>query len=240
MDNKENEPKVLSCMLKGPGPIYKLRTLVGYEDHCPSRTRGPAYTIRPFTQFHIEHIGPGPQYNVSRWTNYGPDNPPAYSMAFREPYRLRDLGPGPGAHYPELCPPMNHDTRAPAYTIKSRSGLKISDTGPGPNAYSLPTCIGPNIPDKEAQGAFSIGGYHEIRQEKIGPGPAGYGATRTDLVKRSSPAYSLKWRHRTRDTDIDPRLQYPQYNTGRRAPMYSFGVKHSECAGLPITDLDED
>lgn len=71
-------------------------------------------------------------------------------------YLVRDLGPGPGAHYPELCPPMNHKIRAPAYSIKSRSRIKFDDIGPGPNAYILPTCIGPKIPDKVAQGAFSM------------------------------------------------------------------------------------
>lgn len=51
---------------------------------------------------------------------------------------------------------MNHDARPPAYTIKARTIKGLSDSGPGPNAYVLPTCIGPKIPDKEAQGAFSM------------------------------------------------------------------------------------
>lgn len=71
-------------------------------------------------------------------------------------YVVSDFGPGPGAHYPELCPPMNHNIRAPAYTIKSRSRTKLDDSGPGPSAYILPTTIGPKIPDKAAQGAFSM------------------------------------------------------------------------------------
>lgn len=72
------------------------------------------------------------------------------------PNVVRDFGPGPGAHYPELCPPMNHNIRAPAYSIKSRSKTKLEDIGPGPNAYILPTTIGPKIPDKIAQGACRI------------------------------------------------------------------------------------
>lgn len=62
--------------------------------------------------------------------------------------------PGPGAYSPELCPPINR--RPPAYSIKSRGITKILDEGPGPNSYSLPTCIGPKVPDKRAQGAFSM------------------------------------------------------------------------------------
>ncbi|XP_034192207.1 ciliary microtubule associated protein 1B-like [Osmia lignaria lignaria] len=240
MENKENNEKLLNCMIKGPGPKYKLRTLVGYEEHCLSRKRGPAYTIRPRTELHMRSIGPGPQYNVSKLTKYGVDKPPAYTIAPREPFRLRDSGPGPGAHYPELCLPMNHDVRPPAYTIKSRTKKGLSDSGPGPNVYILPSCIGPKIPDKEAQGAFSISGPHKIRQEDVGPGPAAYTNIRTDLIKHSSPAFSLKWRYHRIDTDVSPMPYFPQYNKGRRAPTYSFGIKHSECAGIPITELDED
>lgn len=71
----------------GPGPVYKLRPLVGYEDHCPSRHRNPAYSMRHRTPIYIPSVGPGPQYDVSRLTNYGPDNPPAYTIACREPFK---------------------------------------------------------------------------------------------------------------------------------------------------------
>ncbi|CAL7950915.1 unnamed protein product [Xylocopa violacea] len=262
MENKENRPKLLSCMIKGPAPIYKLQTLVGYEGHCLSRQRGPAYTIRPRTQIRIESIGPGPRYNVSKLTNYGVDRSPGYTIAGREEFKgshiyivifdsqvisdihitllVRDFGPGPGAHYPELCPPMNHSIRGPAYSIKSRSRTKMIDIGPGPNAYFLPTCIGPKIPDKVAQGAFSIAGIHKLREDHIGPGPAAYTNIRSDLIKRSAPAFSLKWRTQLSELDLSPGPRYyPEYNTRKRAPMYSFGIRHSECAGLPITDLDE-
>ncbi|XP_043515006.1 outer dense fiber protein 3-like isoform X1 [Frieseomelitta varia] len=153
---------------------------------------------------------------------------------------VRDFGPGPGAHYPELCPPMNHNIRAPAYSIKSRSRTKLEDIGPGPNAYILPTTIGPKIPDKIAQGAFSFSGIHKLREKDVGPGPAAY-RLNIDLIKRSSPAFSVKWRTKLADVDITPGPQYyPKYDSRRRPPMYSFGIRHSECAGLPITSLDED
>ena len=64
--------------------------------------------------------------------------------------------PGPGAYSPELCPPMNHNRRVPVYSIKSRGVTKFLDEGPGPNSYLLPTCIGPKVPDKPAQSAFSM------------------------------------------------------------------------------------
>lgn len=84
-------------------------------------------------------------------------------------------------------------------------------------------------------------GIHKLREEDIGPGPAAYSNIDANLTKRSSPAYSLKWRTGLPDIDRSPGPQYyPQYDTGRRPPMYSFGIRHSECAGLPITGLDED
>ncbi|KZC12069.1 PREDICTED: outer dense fiber protein 3-B-like [Dufourea novaeangliae] len=241
MENKENKGKLLSCMIKGPGPVYKLRTVVGYEGHCLSRHRNPAYTMRCRAKLTMPRGGPGPQYNVSKLTNYGEDKSPAFTISGREVYRIRDSGPGPGAHYPELCLPMNHSLRPPAYSLKSRGQTKIGDSGPGPNAYSLPTCIGPKIPDKTAQGAFTIGGYHKLRHDHIGPGPAHYGDIKIDVSKRRFPAFSLKWRNPLTQIDFSPGPRYyPQFNTGKKSAMYSFGIRHSECAGVPITDLDEE
>ncbi|XP_033333973.2 ciliary microtubule associated protein 1A [Megalopta genalis] len=241
MEDKENRTKLLSCMIKGPGPVYELRTLVGYDGHCLSRHRSPAYSMRYRTKIVVPSVGPGPRYDVTKLTNYGLDTSPAYTVAGREIFKVRDLGPGPGAHYPELCPPMNHNIRAPGYTIKNRAKTKITDSGPGPNAYILPTCIGPKIPDKTAQGAFTMGSYHKVRYEYGSPGPAAYRTTGTDIVKRSSPAFSLKERNQLTEINLNPGPQYyPQFNTRKQAPSYSFGIRHSECAGVPITSLDED
>lgn len=88
---------------------------------------------------------------------------------------------------------------------------------------------------------FTRAGIHRIKEEDVGPGPAAYRNIRTDLVKRSAPAFSLKWRTHLAELELSPGPRYyPLYNTGRRQPMYSFGIRHSECAGLPITDIDED
>lgn len=75
----------------GPGPVYKLRPLVGYEDHCPSRHRNPAYSIRRRTSINVRNIGPGPRYNVSRLTNYGADTGPAYTIAGKEPFKCEHV-----------------------------------------------------------------------------------------------------------------------------------------------------
>lgn len=88
--------------------------------------------------------------------------------------------------------------------------------------------------------SFSIG-YRKTRVMIMGPGPAAYVDVNYDVVKRRSPAYSLKGRHFLSERFRSPApIFYPLYDTQKRSPMYSFGIKHSECTGIPITQLDED
>lgn len=87
---------------------------------------------------------------------------------------------------------------------------------------------------------FSIG-HRKSHKEIVGPGPAAYIKVNYDIIKRRSPAYSLKGRHIVLEKYHSPApIFYPLYDTRKRLPMYSFGIKHSECAGIPMTQLDED
>ncbi|XP_020300675.1 outer dense fiber protein 3-like [Pseudomyrmex gracilis] len=238
----EKKQKVLTCMIKGPGPIYKLPTLVGYTGHDPSRHRNPSYSIRARREVKMYVAGPAPHYNVRNLTKTGRYNPPAYTIREKKHWRLQELGPGPGAYSPELCPPMNHNRRAPVYSIKARKITKYLSESPGPNLYVLPTCIGPKVPDKPARGAFSISGYHVIRDEIKSPGPGAYDSMNYDVIKRRSPAYTLKGKHASlfvMGYQSPAPTFYPLYDTRKRAPTYSFGIKHSECAGVPMTQLDQ-
>lgn len=45
--------------------------------------------------------------------------------------------------------------RPPAYSLQFRDMKKVEGSGPGP-IYLLPTCLGPNLVDKKAQGAYSM------------------------------------------------------------------------------------
>ncbi|XP_014600531.1 PREDICTED: outer dense fiber protein 3-like [Polistes canadensis] len=232
---------ITKCFNLGPGPVYKLPSLVGHVGHDPSKRRGPAYSIRYYVGLEKESVGPGPRYNIQKLTKFGIDKPPAYTIAIKYADPILDLGPGPGAYSPEQCLPMNHSRRAPAYSIKSKGqALQILE-GPGPNAYTIPTCIGSKIPDKRAQAAYTIGGYYEPPLETLSPGPAAYANLDPNIVKKRNPMYSFKWRHELPEDYLSPGPRYnPTFNTGRRAPKFSFGVRHSECAGNPITSLDED
>lgn len=83
--------------------------------------------------------------------------------------------------------------------------------------------------------------YREIHEKFMSPGPAAYINIDYNIIKRRSPAYSLKGRHILSEKYHSPApVFYPLYDTQKRPPMYSFGIKHSECAGIPITQLDEE
>ncbi|XP_015602865.1 outer dense fiber protein 3-like [Cephus cinctus] len=241
MEDKENKPRQLSCLTRGPGPAYLLPTLVGYVGHDPSRYRNPAYSMNFRTHTNIYSVGPGPCYKIDQQTKFGIEKSPAFTMGHREMSKLQNTGPGPGSYNPEHCPPMNHSIRPAAYSIQSRYGGKLTDSGPGPNAYLVPTCIGPKIPDKKAEGAFTISGPHPGSRYESSPGPAAYRNVNCDLVKKKMPAYTVSSRVGPREAFRDgPGPQYyPQVYKGKKPPMYSFGVRHSECATTPVTEYDE-
>lgn len=64
-------------------------------------------------------------------------------------------GPGPGAHSPEKAPRMK-ELRPPAYTMRPKTNLRSETIGPGPLAYTLPSMLGPKVPNKHAYGAFTM------------------------------------------------------------------------------------
>lgn len=73
----------------------------------------------------------------------------------------------------------------------------------------------------------------------FGPGPAAYNGTGYNILKYRNPAYSLRGKYILPEKYRSPGpVFYPLYDAGKRSPVYSFGVKHSECAGIPITQLD--
>jgi hypothetical protein len=75
----------------GPGPVYKLPTLVGYHGHDPSRRRNPAYSMRPWTGIKAHIVGPGPRYDIRNLTKSGRPNPPAYTIRGRETWKSEQV-----------------------------------------------------------------------------------------------------------------------------------------------------
>ncbi|KAJ8679152.1 hypothetical protein QAD02_014939 [Eretmocerus hayati] len=225
--DKRDKPKVLNCRMKGPGPKYKLGTLIGFDDHDPTKHREPAYTMKFRHKPKLRSTGPGPYPVNNRLTHRGLEIPPAYTMVFKHKTRYMATTPGPAAYATHQCPLVNHQRSAAAYTMAARHHKLQIGIGPGP-IYMLPTCIGPEIPDVRAEAAFSIANKHKFRRENVGPGPAKY-HTDLSVYKKQSPAYTMKFRHQLKNRHRTPGPTY-SYKTDlikKRQPTFSFGVKYS-------------
>ncbi|XP_011493948.1 PREDICTED: outer dense fiber protein 3-like [Ceratosolen solmsi marchali] len=237
---KKNKPNSLNCMKKGPGPQYMLKTLIGFDDHDPTKYRNPAYTMKFLLKNKVRSTGPGPYPITAHLTNHGLEMSPAYTIVFKPHEKFKDKVPGPGAYAPEKARPMNHHLRAAAYTMRFKHYKNPINLGPGP-IYMLPTCIGPEIPDIRAEGAYTMSYRHKQFKPNIGPGPAAYSII-TEKFKRKSPAYSIKLKHEL--SDLSRYLPGPKYNYNldtikKRQPKYSFGVRYSECTTVPLIEEDK-
>lgn len=76
-----------------------MPTLIGYNNHDPSRRRNPAYSMQTRTSLKTYIIGPGPHYNIRNLTKSGRDNPPAYTIRGREILKCEYRGRGERATY---------------------------------------------------------------------------------------------------------------------------------------------
>lgn len=213
---------------EGPGPgKYMLPPCVGYQNHDLRKYRYPQYTIGSRVKTSIRSVGPGPNYDVSKLTEYGLLHPPAYSLKsrHREPNPKAYI-PGPGAYKPEQVPPMS-GKRPPAYSMKFRHKIPASYTTPGPNKYEIPTTIGPKVPDLHANAAYSLSYRHNLADVMSSPGPARYAPPDTNVYKYKTPKYSIPPRVFPPDTvHAGPGPIYMAKLPKRCSNGYSFGTKH--------------
>lgn len=69
------------------------------------------------------------------------------------------------------------------------------DANPSPSSYTLPTMIGPRIPNRVSSacysmpGRISVGGFDTDYAKT--PGPARYGAPIADTYQKKAPTYSM-------------------------------------------------
>lgn len=73
------------------------------------------------------------------------------------------------------------------------------------------------------------------------PGPANYGAGDISVIKPASPKFSLLSRNIFTYKMYGPGSNYydrSYYKPGKRAPTYTFGVRHSPRTGLMIVPCD--
>ena len=74
--------------------------------------------------------------------------------------------------------------------------LSSGDATPSPNTYTLPSLLGPRIPNRPSSACYSI----MVGRQKLGrfdadyaktPGPAGYPVMSPDSYQKKAPAYSM-------------------------------------------------
>ena len=114
--------------------------------------------------------------------------------------------------------------------------MRKIDMTPSPLAYSLPTTIGPSVPNRTGGPAFIIYGRNDAssfsRDLAKAPGPAAYNAYEPSMMKRRAPSYSLLGRARpARDINNvpGPGAYSPEMFSAHleQSPRPPIGVRHS-------------
>ncbi|XP_030748201.1 outer dense fiber protein 3-like [Sitophilus oryzae] len=208
----------------GPGPgKYMLPPVVGYEHHDFTKHRNPQYSMGLKLGSTSKAMGPGPKYPIEKMTRYGKASPPAYSIKSRQRTISRFQTPGPGTYAPEKAP-RTKEPRPPAYSMASRhQGFKPYLT-PGPDKYEVPSTLGPKVPDKPANAAYSMSFRQKVLGQERSPGPAKYNSAKTELYKNKAPTYSMSPRvYPPLDKNQTPGPIYlPKLP---KKPGYSFGLR---------------
>ncbi|XP_032686209.1 outer dense fiber protein 3-like isoform X2 [Odontomachus brunneus] len=195
-----------------PGPKYKLKTLVGYEGHCISTFRNPAYTFGKRVKHSYETVGPGPKYMPKERRREG------YTIGMAAIQRVITTGPGMKYTLPVV--------RGPSFSMKWRTKQRKVDETPGPG-YVKPITDAP---------VFTIGLRWPAMKVKASAGP--YTPYDLDMTNPKAPAYSIARQYKF--TPL-PRSPGPIYDVKlpKPTPAFSFGAKHSICAPPYITECDE-
>ncbi|XP_046821729.1 outer dense fiber protein 3-like [Vespa crabro] len=201
------------CGIPSPGPKYKLKTLVGHEDHCISKYRNPAYTFGIRRMPEDTCKGPGPKYMLPEEKLKG------FTHGFLLKTTDKTCGPGPKYFIPS--PPSG-----PMFSLGWRTKYRSDCASPGPydikNIFPGPSfTIGVRLPDLKCIG---------------GPGPSGMYTL--DVIKPRSPMFSLGFLHPDKDICKSPGPKYDPKLLDL-SPKFSFGMKHSVCAPPYIVECDD-
>ncbi|XP_028813420.1 ciliary microtubule associated protein 1B [Denticeps clupeoides] len=227
----------IAALYSSPGPKYALPGTVGIQLHDPRKLKYPAFSFGTRHQQLRSDGSPGPGYLVaSNITRLGRDGTPSYSLYSRPKEPRLFQTPGPGRYSPEKA--VNFTAcSSPAYSLSARTKGFRHDQTPGPAAYMLPAVLGPSTVNKTAapnftlKGRTMVGSFYEDHQKS--PGPGTYRVVDTNIYKMNSPHYSMIGRNSMPgDTSQKPgpgahRPEQVTF-TSRKAPSFSFGIRHSE------------
>ncbi|XP_061457498.1 protein CIMAP1D [Rhineura floridana] len=235
----------------GPGPgCYSLPPTVGFVNHDYTRFANPAYSFhqRLKNGIYLKDSSPGPCYYVEpEVTRFGRARGPSYSMLARLKTPSLPLTPGPGAYSPERALPTSQ-RRPLSFSMGARTKYRLVDPIPAPNSYTLPSLLGPWVPNKPSSPSFTFSGcttrgsYSQDLSQM--PGPGHYKVTDSSVYLCHPPSFSMLGRLKkpTRGPHTPgPGAYSPEKVTAHmaRAPAYSLGIRHSEYLLPLILDVPE-
>ncbi|KAM9854755.1 ciliary microtubule associated protein 1A-like [Aulostomus maculatus] len=174
--------------------------------------------------------------------------PPMFSFGKRHADLKTDFSPGPKYIIPTN---ITRKGRAgtPVFSLHSRTKepQPFQTPGPGPAAYTLPEVLGskgvaiPLAPAHSLGGRLKTGSFYEDLKKT--PGPAAYNAVEPNIYCPKPPQFSITGRNFQPDDTTKkpgPATYKPDLvTTKRKAPSFTFGVRHSQYLAPLLVDVDE-
>lgn len=244
----QTRPRVpIAAMFSGPGSgAYLLPGSTGYRLHDSTKRMNPAFSFGYRTVVIKPSYTPGPAaYAIDKGlTRHGTDGSSKYSLKDRTKLGGSFQTPAPWDYSPEKRPVMKHAS-PPIYSFGSRTALGKKENFPSPNSYTLPAVLGSkavgkmSAPSYSMTGRSKIGSFHEDLQKT--PGAGTYKVVDPNINKHRNPSYSMNARsYPPGDTTLKPGpgAYSPEKNWAhkRKAPRFSFGIRHSEYTAPLICD----
>uniref|UniRef100_A0A1A9UN64 Uncharacterized protein n=1 Tax=Glossina austeni TaxID=7395 RepID=A0A1A9UN64_GLOAU len=222
--------------LEGLASLYGLPPTVGYENHDVRKQRLPKYSFGVKTEQKLTQLGPGPAiYNVEKLVRYGASKANHFTIAPKTKIIEKAKSPGPQAYAVHKYPILK-GSRAPAYSMGKVLTFEFKKFAPGPNKYGIKD----NFLRLRAP-AYTLGVKKYLPEKKISPGPAGFPATDLNLVKPQSPKYTITPNNKFIHKLYGPGSNFynrMNYKPGKRAPIYSFGIRHHSKSPPMIVPCD--
>lgn len=226
--------------VRAPGPKYALPGTIGFIHHDPTRTQAPAFSFGVQTKsYKFKLNAPGPKYDTRGMNEHGKLKTQEASLLGRSWGMKPNRTPGPKSYDTSVLQP-----NAPAYSFgHKRPDMRHSKIGPGPNKYPAPTCIGPHIPDKKAEPAYSILGRNFSRTKRYAPGPK-YMLPDNNVYLKTPPRIPMLGRPQPKyKSGVPGPNKYapvPTYEKREALKGISFGVRHSPEKHLVYLPVDKE
>lgn len=212
----------MSCKKLGEPAKYMLPSAIGCKDHDVRKKCEPCYTMGARLDTVPKGVGPGP-------SKYKPENITRFGIVPAEGYMgslNKSPKPGNPATLYELPPVDGTKNRAPHFGFGNKIHDKVYNIVPAPGDMPLSNVVKPKAPE------YSLGiKPNNIHVTNV-PAPNHY---LPETVDKRLPIEILPRRDLNFTTEAPAPNTYDlmAFKPGRSRPVYSMGVRHSECR-MPI------